>query len=166
MKIKNWKVGIKMSFLKAKEYLKQFELENKIMEFTSSSATVKEAAEALNCKEEEIAKTLSFIVEDKAILIVVAGDKKIDNSKYKAEFHTKAKMIPFENVEELVGHEVGGVCPFGIEKNVQVYLDISLKRFPIIYPACGSSNSAVQLTIEELEKTSNYKKWIDVCKNI
>ena len=155
-----------MSFLKAKEYLKQFELENKIMEFTSSSATVKEAAEALNCKEEEIAKTLSFIVEDKAILIVVAGDKKIDNSKYKAEFHTKAKMIPFENVEELVGHEVGGVCPFGIEKNVQVYLDISLKRFPIIYPACGSSNSAVQLTIEELEKTSNYKKWIDVCKDM
>ena len=155
-----------MSFVKAKEYLKQYGLENKIMEFPVSSATVEEAAKAVNCREEEIAKTLSFIVEDKPILIVIAGDKKIDNPKYKAEFHTKAKMIPFENVEELVGHEVGGVCPFGINENVQVYLDTSLKRFPIIYPACGSSNSAIKLTIEELEKTSNYERWVDVCKSV
>lgn len=157
---------VHMSFIKAKEYLKSYGLENQIMEFSVSSATVEEAAKAVNCKEEEIAKTLSFIVEDKPILIVVAGDKKIDNSKYKAEFHTKAKMIPFENVEELIGHEVGGVCPFGIKKDVQVYLDTSLKRFPIIYPACGSSNSAIKLTIEELEKVSNYNKWIDVCKSV
>ena len=155
-----------MSFVKAKEYLKQYGLENKIMEFPVSSATVEEAAKAVNCKEEEIAKTLSFIVEDKPILIVVAGDKKIDNPKYKAEFKKKKKMIPFENVEELVGHEVGGVCPFGINENVQVYLDTSLKRFPIIYPACGSSNSAIKLTIEELEKTSNYERWVDVCKSV
>ncbi len=155
-----------MSFVKAKEYLKQYGLENKIMEFPVSSATVEEAAKAVNCREEEIAKTLSFIVEDKPILIVIAGDKKIDNPKYKAEFHTKAKMIPFENVEELVGHEVGGVCPFGINENVQVYLDTSLKRFPITYPACGSSNSAIKLTIEELEKTSNYERWVDVCKSV
>ena len=136
------------------------------MEFTVSSATVEEAAKAVNCKEEEIAKTLSFLVEEKPIVIVIAGDKKIDNSKYKAEFHSKAKMIPLDNVEKLIGHEVGGVCPFGIKENIQVYLDISLKRFSIVYPACGSSNSAIKLTIEELEKISNYKKWIDVCKDI
>lgn len=155
-----------MSFIKAKEYIEKYGLEKNIMEFTVSSATVEEAAKAVNCKEEEIAKTLSFLVEEKPIVIVVPGDKKIDNSKYKAEFHSKAKMIPFDNVEKLIGHEVGGVCPFGIKENVQVYLDISLKRFPIVYPACGSSNSAIKLTIEELEKISNYKKWIDVCKDI
>lgn len=155
-----------MSFIKAKEYIEKYGLEKNIMEFTVSSATVEEAARAVNCKEEEIAKTLSFLVEEKPIVIVVAGDKKIDNSKYKAEFHSKAKMIPFDNVENLIGHEVGGVCPFGIKENVQVYLDISLKRFPIVYPACGSSNSAIKLTIEELEKISNYEKWIDVCKDI
>lgn len=155
-----------MSFIKAKEYIEKYGLEKNIMEFTVSSATVEEAARAVNCKEEEIAKTLSFLVEEKPIIIVVAGDKKIDNSKYKAEFHSKAKMIPFDNVEKLIGHEVGGVCPFGIKENIQVYLDISLKRFSIVYPACGSSNSAIKLTIEELEKISNYKKWIDVCKDI
>lgn len=155
-----------MSLVKAKGYLQKYGLEDKIMEFSVSSATVEEAAKAINCKEEEIVKTLSFIVEDKPILIAVAGDSKIDNSKFKAEFHTKAKMIPFENVEELIGHAVGGVCPFGINENVDVYLDNSLKRFTIVYPACGSSNSAVKLTLEELEKTSNYKKWIDVCKGI
>lgn len=155
-----------MSLVTAKEYLKKYGLEDRIMEFNVSSATVEEAAKAINCKEEEIVKTLSFIVEDKPILIAVAGDSKIDNSKFKAEFHTKAKMIPFENVEELIGHAVGGVCPFGINENVDVYLDNSLKRFKIIYPACGSSSSAVKLTLDELEKTSNYKKWIDVCKYI
>lgn len=153
-----------MSFVKAKEYLQKCGLEDKIMEFNVSSATVEEAAKAINCKEEEIVKTLSFIVKDKPILIAVAGDSKIDNSKFKAEFHTKAKMIQFDQVEELTGHAVGGVCPFGINENVDVYLDESLKRFKIIYPACGSSNSAVKLTLEELEKASNYKKWIDVCK--
>ena len=136
------------------------------MEFDVSSATVREAANALGCSEGEIAKTLSFLVGDKPILIVTAGDSKIDNSKYKKEFNTKAKMIAFDDVEKIIGHSVGGVCPFGINENVEVYLDESLKQYEIIYPACGSSNSAVKLTINELERTSNYKKWIDVCKNI
>lgn len=155
-----------MSLEKAKEYLQKYGIEKRIMEFDVSSATVEEASKAINCKQEEIAKTLSFIVDNTPILIVVSGDSKIDNSKFKTEFHTKAKMIPFDSVEELIGHAVGGVCPFGINKNVEVYLDNSLKRFNIIYPACGSSNSAVRLTLEELEKTSNYKKWIDVCKDL
>ena len=136
------------------------------MEFNTSSATVEDAAKALNCKEKEIAKTLSFLVNNEAILIVVAGDKKIDNTKYKAEFNTKARMIPFEEVEEYTGHKPGGVCPFGVKENVKIYLDESLKRFDIIYPACGSSNSAVKLTIEELEKASNFEKWVDVFKDI
>ena len=155
-----------MSLEKAKEHLKKYGLEDRVKEYSISSATVKEAAIAVGCKEEEIAKTLSFIVDDKPILIVTSGDQKIDNPKYKAEFHTKAKMIPFDDVEKLTGHMVGGVCPFGINEDVDVYLDTSLKRFDITYPACGSSNSAVKLSIEELEKASNYKKWIDVCKNI
>lgn len=155
-----------MSLVKAREYLEKFGLENRIMEFSVSSATVEEAAKAINCKEGEIAKTLSFIVDNKPILIVVAGDSKIDNSKYKAEFSTKAKMIPFDNVEELIGHVVGGVCPFGVKDGVTIYLDNSLKRFEILYPACGSTNSAIKLTVDELEKISNYKKWVDVCKYI
>ena len=155
-----------MSFERAKEYLKKYGLENRVKEFPVSSATVEEAAKAIGCEEKEIAKTLSFIVDDKPILIVVAGDCKIDNSKYKAEFHKKAKMIPFDEVEELIGHSVGGVCPFGIKEGVTVYLDESLKRFDTIYPACGSQNSAAKLTIGELEKASNYKKWVDVCKHI
>ena len=155
-----------MSLEKAKEYLKKFNLENNIMEFNTSSATVEDAAKALNCQEKEIAKTLSFLVNNEAILIVVAGDKKIDNTKYKAEFNTKARMISFEEVEEYTGHKPGGVCPFGVKENVKIYLDESLKRFDIIYPACGSSNSAVKLTIEELEKASNFEKWVDVCKDI
>ncbi len=153
-----------MSLEKAKNYLKKFGLEDRVMEFSVSSATVGEAAKAVGCEEKEISKTLSFIVDDKPILIVVAGDCKIDNSKYKAEFHKKAKMIPFDDVEKLIGHGVGGVCPFGINEGVDVYLDNSLKRFKVTYPACGSSNSAVKLSLEELEKTSNYRKWIDVCK--
>ena len=155
-----------MSLVNAKEYLEKYGLENRIMEFDVSSATVKEAAKAINCKEGEIVKTLSFIVNDMPILIAVAGDSKIDNSKFKAEFKTKAKMIPFDNVEELIGHGVGGVCPFGINENIEIYLDNSLKRFSIVYPACGSSNSAVKLTLDELEKASNCNKWIDVCKSI
>lgn len=155
-----------MSLERAKNYLKKYHLEDRIMEFSTSSATVEEAAKALNCTEGEIAKTLSFLVEEKPILIVVAGDKKIDNSKYKGEFHKKAKMIPFDQVEDFIGHKVGGVCPFGIKDNVDVYLDESLKKYETIYPACGSSNSAVKLSIPELEQASNYKKWIDVCKEI
>lgn len=153
-----------MSFIKAKEYLKKFNLEDRIMEFDVSSATVREAANALGCTEGEIAKTLSFLVGDKPILVVTAGDSKIDNSKYKKEFSTKAKMIAFDEVEKLIGHSVGGVCPFGINENVEVYLDESLKQYEIIYPACGSSNSAVKLTVNDLETASNYLKWVDVCK--
>lgn len=153
-----------MSLIKAKEYLKKYKLDNKVLEFPVSSATVHDAALALNCTEGEIAKTLSFIV-DKPILIITAGDYKIDNAKYKKEFKTKAKMIPFNDVETIVGHAVGGVCPFGINPGIDVYLDVSLKQYEIVYPACGSDNSAVKLTISELEEASNYKKWVDVCKN-
>ena len=155
-----------MSKKKAKEYLKTKNLEKNIMEFTVSSATVEDAAKAIGCQEGEIAKTLSFLVEEEPILIVVAGDAKVDNSKYKEEFHEKAKMIPFDEVEKLIGHRVGGVCPFGIKDGVKVYLDKSLQKYEIVYPACGSSNSAVKLTIKELEDASNYQKWIDVCKKI
>lgn len=155
-----------MSFIKAKEHLQKYGLDKNIVEFTTSSATVKEAAEALHCEEKEIAKTLGFLVEDKPILIVTSGDQKIDNGKYKAMFLEKAKMIPFVEVENRIGHEVGGVCPFGIRENVIVFLDKSLKRFTTIYPACGSSNSAVKLALEELMIASNFKEWVDVCKNI
>ena len=155
-----------MSLEKAKEHLKKYGLEDKIMQFNVSTATVSEAAKAVNCNEKEIVKTLAFIVNNSPILIAIAGDAKIDNSKYRAEFHTKAKMIPLEKVEDLIGHKVGGVCPFGIKENVEVYLDNSLKRFTTIYPACGTPNSAVKLSLNELEQTSNYKKWIDVCKII
>lgn len=155
-----------MAFDKAKEHLEKYAMDGRVMEFDVSSATVGEAAKAVGSSEGEIAKTLSFFVDEKPILIVVAGDCKIDNAKYKAYFHVKAKMLPFESVEELIGHAVGGVCPFGINEGVEVYLDESLKRFEIVYPACGSSNSAVKLSIEELEKTSEFKCWIDVCKMI
>ena len=153
-----------MSLERAKEHLKKYNLEDKILEFDTSSATVEEAAKALGCNRGEIAKTLSFLVDDKPILIVVAGDGKIDNSKYKTYFHKKAKMIPLDDVERLIGHKVGGVCPFGIHDGVEVYLDKSLQKYDVIYPACGSSNSAVRLLIKELEVASNYKEWIDVCK--
>ncbi len=153
-----------MSFLKAKEHLEKYGLGNRVMEFEVSSATVAEAAEAIGCEGAEIAKTMSFIVGDKAVLIVTAGDSKIDNSKFKSEFQTKAKMIAFDDVERLTGHAVGGVCPFGVNEDADVYLDISLKRFETVYPACGSSNSAVKLKLDELEKASGYIKWVEVCK--
>ncbi len=155
-----------MSLKNVREYLKQYKLDNQILEFPVSSATVKEAAEAIGCREANIAKTMSFLVEEQPIVIVVAGDRKIDNAKYKQEFHKKAKMVPFEQVEEIIGHEVGGVCPFAVNKGVEVYLDESLKEFEHVYPACGSHNSAIKLTIKQLEETTNYKKWIDVCKKI
>lgn len=154
----------KMAIEKVKAYFAEYNMEGKILEFEVSSATVELAAKAVNCEPERIAKTLSFVVQEKPILIVAAGDAKIDNSKYKAMFHTKAKMIPAQDVEDLIGHAVGGVCPFGINDEVVVYLDESLKRFESVFPACGSSNSAIELSISELERYSNYKEWIDVCK--
>ena len=153
-----------MAIEKVKEFFKAFNKENKVIEFETSSATVELAALALNCEPCRIAKTLSFLVNESAILIVCAGDTKIDNSKFKAQFNTKAKMLEFAQVEPLIGHAVGGVCPFAINENVSVYLDESLKRFETVFPACGSSNSAIELTISELEKYSNFVSWIDVCK--
>ena len=154
-----------MSIEKVKEYFKQFGIENKIIELSQSSATVELAAIALGCEGQRIAKTLSFLVEEKPILVVAAGDAKIDNKKYKTFFNAKAKMITFEEVEKYIGHAVGGVCPFGINPDVKVYLDDSLKRFNTIFPACGSSNSAIELTNDELEKySSNFVSWVDVCK--
>lgn len=154
-----------MSIEKVKNYFKAFGLEDRIREFETSSATVELAAAALNCEPERIAKSLSFIVKDKPVIIVTAGDVKIDNKKFKNIFETKARMIDKDMVGDLIGHDVGGVCPFAINEGVDVYLDDSLKRFDTVFPACGSSNSAIELSIEELEKCSNYKAWLDVCKN-
>lgn len=154
-----------MSIESVKNYLKKWNLDNKILEFDGSSATVELAAKALNCDPSRIAKTLSFKLDEKCILIVVAGDKKIDNSKFKQKFKAKAKMLSKDEVQTLIGHSVGGVCPFAINEGIEVYLDISLKRFETVFPACGSSNSAIELTIDELQKYSNSKEWIDVCKD-
>ena len=139
-------------------------MQDRILEFPVSSATVELAAQALNCEPNRIAKTLSFKLGDECILIVTAGGAKIDNAKYKAQFHTKAKMLTFDEAAELVGHAVGGVCPFGINEGVAVYLDASVKRLSVLYPACGSSRSAVRLTLEELEAASRFEKWVNVCK--
>ncbi len=155
-----------MSLNKAKEYLKNYHLEDRILVFDESSATVKEAALRLNCQESEIAKTLAFFVQDKPIVILMAGDAKCKNGLFKQVFHEKAKMIPFENVEDIIGYPPGGVCPFGINDNVSVYFDESLKEHQTIYPACGTSNSAVKLTIEELEKAVPNHTWINVSKEI
>lgn len=155
---------IKMAIERVKNFFKEYGMENRVQEFEVSSATVELAAEALHCEPSRIAKTLSFMVNEKAILIVTAGDTKIDNPKYKAQFETKAKMLSQEEAETLVGHAVGGVCPFAVCDGVSVYLDVSLKRFQTVFPACGSSNSAIELTIEELEKYANPISWIDVCK--
>lgn len=153
-----------MSLQKVKNFFKTKGIENSIMEFDVSSATVELAAKALGCEEARIAKTLSFLVDENPILIVAAGDVKIDNAKYKSTFHTKAKMLKFEEVEPLIGHAVGGVCPFGVNDNVKIYLDESLKRFKTVFPACGSANSAIELTIPELEKYSSSLGWVDVCR--
>ena len=154
-----------MSLIQAKKYLKQFDRDQDIIELDVSSATVELAAQALNCIPGRIAKSLSFKINDQAILIVTAGDMKIDNHKYKETFKTKAKMLSRDEVLPIIGHDVGGVCPFGINPNVTVYLDESLKRFNTVFPACGSSNSAIELTIEDLQKYVN-ASWIDVCKTI
>jgi prolyl-tRNA editing enzyme YbaK/EbsC (Cys-tRNA(Pro) deacylase) len=153
-----------MSIEAVRKYFSKYEMEDQILEFDVSSATVELAAQALGCEGKRIAKTLSFDVSGKCMLIVTAGDAKIDNAKYKARFHTKAKMLPAEYAEKIVGHAIGGVCPFGINDGIDVYLDESLKRFDTVFPACGSANSAIELTIEQLEKYSNNIEWIDVCK--
>lgn len=153
-----------MSIERVKAYFKQYHMEEKILTFEVSSATVELAAAALNCESQRIAKTLSFLVDDHAVLICTAGDAKVDNAKYKAQFGKKAKMLSPEEVETMVGHRVGGVCPFAVNEGVAVYLDTSLKRFETVFPACGSSNSAIELTIPELEQYSGYEGWIDVCK--
>ncbi len=153
-----------MAIEKVKEYFNRFGIADRVREFTVSSATVELAAQALDCEPCRIAKTLSFMVDSHAVLIVMAGDAKIDNSRYKAQFGTKAKMLTPAETEMLVGHAVGGVCPFGINEGVTVYLDNSLKRFDTVFPACGSSNSAIELSVAELERYSNCSGWIDVCK--
>jgi len=154
-----------MAIEKVKAYFAAFGMADRIREFDVSSATVELAAQALGCEPCRIAKTLSFLVEGQPILIVAAGDAKIDNPRYKAQFGTKAKMLTPEEAETMVGHAVGGVCPFGVNEGVKVYLDESLKRFSTVFPACGSSNSAIELTIAELEKVSGFPSWVDVCKN-
>lgn len=153
-----------MAIEKVREYFRQYGMEDRVQEFDVSSATVDLAAQALNCEPCRIAKTLSFMVNEQPILIVAAGDTKIDNPKYKAQFAAKAKMLTPEQAESLIGHAVGGVCPFAVNDGVAVYLDESLKRFETVFPACGSSSSAIELTIEELEKYSQFEGWIDVCK--
>lgn len=153
-----------MAIGKVREYFKQYGIEDRVLEFEVSSATVALAAQALNCEPDRIAKTLSFKVDEECILIVTAGGAKIDNAKYKAQFHTKAKMLTPEEAVTLVGHAVGGVCPFGVNEGVTTYLDVSLKAYQTVFPACGSDNSAIELTIDELEKYSRSKGWIDVCK--
>lgn len=153
-----------MSIENVREYFKTKGIEERIQEFESSSATVALAAEALHCEESRIAKTLSFHVGDKVVLIVAAGDAKIDNAKYKAQFGTKAKMLSIDEAEPLIGHAVGGVCPFAVKEGVEIYLDVSLKRFQTVFPACGSANSAIELTPKELEEYSDFISWVDVCK--
>ncbi len=154
-----------MSIQAVKAYLAQYGVQDRVREFDVSSATVDLAARALGCEPGRIAKTLSFLVDGHAILIVAAGDAKIDNPKYKARFGTKARMLTPDEAIALVGHAVGGVCPFGVNEGVTVYLDESLKRFATVFPACGSSNSAIELTIPELEAYSGFTAWVDVCKN-
>ena len=152
-----------MSIEKVREYFSSYGIENKIMEFDVSSATVELAAIAVGVEGARIAKTLSFLVKDEPILIVVAGDGRVDNKKYKATFSAKAKMLSHDQAAEMIGHAVGGVCPFAVNDGVKVYLDESLRRFETVFPACGSSNSAIELTIPELEKYSNFVQWVDVC---
>ncbi len=153
-----------MSIDKVRAYFRSQGIEDRVKEFDVSSATVELAAQAVGCEPQRIAKTLSFMVGGQPILIVAAGDAKIDNHNYKAQFGTKAKMLAPEEAVELIGHAVGGVCPFAVHEGVTVYLDESLKRFETVFPACGSANSAIELTIPELEKYSGFTAWVDVCK--
>ena len=153
-----------MGLNQVKDFFREYGMEDRIQEFAVSSATVELAAKAVHCEPCRIAKTLSFMVSSGPILIVTAGDAKIDNPKYKAQFGTKAKMLTAEEAVDLIGHPVGGICPFAVAEGVTVYLDKSLKRFDTVFPACGSDNSAIELTLDELEKYSAFTSWIDVCK--
>lgn len=153
-----------MSLIRVKEYLKKYDADDRVIVLDESSASVKEAAHALNTTEGAIAKSIAVMINDEPVVIVLAGDRKLDNHKFKEEFHVKAKMIPFEETESIIGHAPGGVCPFGLNDGVIVYLDESLKELEYVYPACGSSNSAIKLSLEEIEKFSNPVKWVDVGK--
>ncbi len=153
-----------MSIELVRNYFRPLGREGNILEFEVSSATVELAAQAVGVIPARIAKTLSFLVDDSCVLVVAAGDAKVDNSKYKGFFHTKAKMLSAEQVSEFTGHAIGGVCPFGNPEGVRTYLDVSLQRFDTVFPAAGSSNSAIELTCEELAQYSNSLGWIDVCK--
>ena len=153
-----------MSIEKAREYLRKKGMEDHLIETEASSATVAAAAEALGCEPGMIAKSLSFLQEEQPVLILAEGMARVDNKKYKERFGCKAKMIPAELVEEKIGHDIGGVCPFGVNEDVQIYLDESLKKHEVVYPAAGNDHSAVRLTIEELEACSGYLEWVDVCK--
>ena len=154
-----------MSIEKVRAYFRPLGIEGRILEFPVSSATVELAAAAVGVEGARIAKSLSFKIEDKPVIIVAAGDAKVDNGKYKAQFHTKAKMLTHEEAHSLIGHDVGGVCPFALPEDVKVYLDVSLKRFGTVFPAAGSGSSAIELTCEELERySSNFQQWVDVCK--
>lgn len=154
-----------MAIERAKAHLENWDMDKKIMEFSVSSATVDLAAQALGCEPARIAKTLSFKKQEGCILIVCAGDARIDNSKYKKEFEVKAKMLSPDEVSKMVGHDIGGVCPFGVNEGVEIFLDESLKRFETVFPACGSANSAIELSIAELEIMSKANGWVDVCKS-
>ena len=154
-----------MSIQKVRAYMEPLGIADRIREFDVSSATVELAAVAVGVEGARIAKSLSFKVNEEPIIIVAAGDAKVDNAKYKAQFHTKAKMLTHEEAHTLIGHDVGGVCPFALPENVKVYLDVSLKRFETVFPAAGSDSSAIELTCEELERySSNFQEWVDVCK--
>ena len=154
-----------MSIQKVRDYFKPFGIEDRIREFDVSSATVELAAVAVGVEGARIAKSMSFKVGDEPIIIVVAGDAKVDNSRYKAQFHTKAKMLTFDEACAFTGHAPGGVCSFALAENVKTYLDVSLKRFDTVFPAAGSANSAIEMTCDELEKySSNFVAWVDVCK--
>lgn len=153
-----------MSIELVREYFKKWNLQDRILEFPVSSATVELAAQAVGCEPARIAKTLSFQLSDSPLLIVTAGDAKIDNAKFKSMFHTKAKMLTPDEVEEKIGHAIGGVCPFGVREDVKICLDISLRRFSTVFPACGSSNSAIELKPDEMEQYTANSGWVDVCK--
>ena len=153
-----------MSVELVKKFFENTELEGKVLEFPTSSATVELAADAVGTEPDRIAKTMAFLLGDEAIVIVVSGLSRIDNKKFKAQFHTKAKMIPFAAVEEYLGHPPGGVCPFALKDGVKVYLDVSLRAHETVFPAAGSENSAIETTIDQLERFTSYKEWVDVCK--
>ena len=154
-----------MAIEQVRQHFKQWGEEDRIQEFDVSSATVELAAQALSCSPARIAKTLSFHGPAGPMLIVAAGDAKIDNQKYKQVFGMKAKMLSYEEVEPLIGHQVGGVCPFAVRPGVRIFLDVSLRRFETVFPTCVSSNSAIELTIPQLETFSDYEAWVDVCKD-